>query len=243
VNVSPGVGGSVSKNPNQTTYIYTDSVQLTATAGPDYTFSGWSGDASGTANPITITMNGNRTVTANFVYTFRLKSGCNLVSFPTITGEILITELLSSISGKYEAVYAYEGCYPADPWKIYDPLLPDYANTLQYVDSAMGLWIVSNQDTEFTVQGLCPSALSTPLCVGWNLISYAGEQAKPVAEALSSISGKYETVYSYRAEDTTDPWKVYDPSVPSYVNDLDTMEPGFGYWIYITENCTLVVTN
>src|SRR5205823_6207379 len=29
-------------------------------------FAGWSGDASGTTNPITITMTGNKTVTANF---------------------------------------------------------------------------------------------------------------------------------------------------------------------------------
>jgi hypothetical protein len=75
------------------------------------------------------------------------------------------------------------------------------------------------------------------------MIAYAGEQAKPVAEALSSISGKYDRVYSYRAEDTVDHWKVYDVSVPSYVNDLVTMEPGLGYWVYIKENCTLVINN
>ncbi|HEY5504943.1 MAG TPA: hypothetical protein VIK28_07275 [Sedimentisphaerales bacterium] len=39
-------------------------VQASATTG--YHFTGWSGDASGTANPITLTMNGNKTVTANF---------------------------------------------------------------------------------------------------------------------------------------------------------------------------------
>jgi uncharacterized repeat protein (TIGR02543 family) len=39
-------------------------LQASATTG--YHFTGWSGDASGTANPITLTMNGNKTVTANF---------------------------------------------------------------------------------------------------------------------------------------------------------------------------------
>jgi hypothetical protein len=79
--------------------------------------------------------------------------------------------------------------------------------------------------------------------VGWNLISYAGEQATPVTDALSSIAGKYDRVYSYRADDTADHWKVYDVSVPSYVNDLVTMEPGLGYWIYSKENCALVINN
>ena len=246
VGVSPSGKGSVTKSPDQATYVYGEQVTLTATGIAGYTFSNWSGDASGTTNPITITMKDNTTVTANFVYSLKvsLKAGYNLVSFPTISGEILITDLLSSIRGEYEMVYAYEGCDPAgDPWKIYDPGLPFYANDLEYIDSAMGIWIEAKQDTELTVEGLFPSSLSIPLCAGWNLISYGGEQAKPVAEALSSISGKYERVYSYRADDITDPWKIYDISVPSYVNDLTTMEPGLGYWIYINENCTLAINN
>lgn len=39
-------------------------VQASASTG--YHFTGWSGDASGTANPITVTMNGNKNITANF---------------------------------------------------------------------------------------------------------------------------------------------------------------------------------
>jgi uncharacterized repeat protein (TIGR02543 family) len=41
-------------------------VQLTANANTGYHFTGWSGDASGTANQTIITMNGNKSVTANF---------------------------------------------------------------------------------------------------------------------------------------------------------------------------------
>jgi hypothetical protein len=41
-------------------------VQLTANAYFGYHFVSWGGDASGTANPTTITMNGNKTVSANF---------------------------------------------------------------------------------------------------------------------------------------------------------------------------------
>jgi hypothetical protein len=172
-----------------------------------------------------------------------LKTGWNLISISTLSGNTLITEILSGISGKYDRVEIYKGCDTADPWKIYDPVLPLYANDLQYVNATVGIWIEMKQDVDFSVSGLFPLMVSTPLCPGWNLISYAGKQAKPVAEALSSISGKYERVYSYRADDTTDPWKIYDVSVPSYTNDLVTMEPGLGYWIYIKENCTLTISN
>jgi len=39
---------------------------LTATPGVGFMFSGWSGDATGTTNPLTVTMSGNKTITANF---------------------------------------------------------------------------------------------------------------------------------------------------------------------------------
>ena len=41
-------------------------VALTANPSAGYSFSSWSGDASGSDNPVTLTMNGNKTVTAHF---------------------------------------------------------------------------------------------------------------------------------------------------------------------------------
>ena len=64
--INPAGSGSVVKNPDKATYGYGDVVQLTAAANSGYTFSNWSGDAGGSTNPISITINGNKTVTANF---------------------------------------------------------------------------------------------------------------------------------------------------------------------------------
>ena len=58
--------GSVSKNPNQTSYAYGTVVQLTATPGSGWVFSSWSGDATGSSNPVSVTMNSNKSVTAHF---------------------------------------------------------------------------------------------------------------------------------------------------------------------------------
>jgi uncharacterized repeat protein (TIGR02543 family) len=60
------VNGSVAKNPNQTTYVTGSTVQLTATPNAGYTFTSWSGDASGTANPLTVNMTSNKNISANF---------------------------------------------------------------------------------------------------------------------------------------------------------------------------------
>ena len=66
VNINPSGSGSVSKNPNKSTYVYGDQVTLTATANSGYTFNNWSGNVTGATNPITLTINGNKTATANF---------------------------------------------------------------------------------------------------------------------------------------------------------------------------------
>ena len=73
--------GAVNKLPNQTSYAYGSSVQLTATPF-DYTwqFTGWSGDTTSTANPITLGMYSAKTVTATFV-----KDSAYLASYRSFT--------------------------------------------------------------------------------------------------------------------------------------------------------------
>jgi uncharacterized repeat protein (TIGR02543 family) len=70
--------GSVAKNPDQSLYDHGTNVELTATANTGYHFTGWSGDLSGTTNPETILMDGNKSVTANFAinqYTITASAG------------------------------------------------------------------------------------------------------------------------------------------------------------------------
>jgi uncharacterized repeat protein (TIGR01451 family) len=66
VTVNSVGGGSVVKQPDQPTYHYSDVITLTATPNAGWTFSDWSGDLIGIANPVTITIAGNRFITATF---------------------------------------------------------------------------------------------------------------------------------------------------------------------------------
>lgn len=59
-------GGTVSKAPEQSSYAPNTVVTLTATPQSFYAFTGWSGDASGTVNPLPVTMTANKSITANF---------------------------------------------------------------------------------------------------------------------------------------------------------------------------------
>jgi len=58
--------GTVSKSPDASTYDSASVVSLTAMPKSGYTFTGWSGAVSGTTNPVSVTMNAAKNVTATF---------------------------------------------------------------------------------------------------------------------------------------------------------------------------------
>jgi len=58
--------GSVNVEPDQSTYLYGNVVELNASGDSGWVFTHWSGDLVGSTNPISVTMTGNRSVTAHF---------------------------------------------------------------------------------------------------------------------------------------------------------------------------------
>ncbi|MFN0166995.1 MAG: InlB B-repeat-containing protein [Bryobacteraceae bacterium] len=66
--VSPGGGGTITRNPSSGDGFYNKDtpVQVTAQANAGYTFSGFSGSLTGLPNQQTVTMSGPKSVTANF---------------------------------------------------------------------------------------------------------------------------------------------------------------------------------
>jgi FtsP/CotA-like multicopper oxidase with cupredoxin domain len=58
--------GTVAQNPNQATYHEGDVVQLTSTPAAGWSFANWSGGLTGTANPGSVTIHGNTSITANY---------------------------------------------------------------------------------------------------------------------------------------------------------------------------------
>jgi hypothetical protein len=66
LSVSTTSGGSVTLNPPGGVYTAGTSVTLTAVPASGYAFTGWGGALSGTANPATLVMDANKSVSASF---------------------------------------------------------------------------------------------------------------------------------------------------------------------------------
>lgn len=74
---------------------------------------------------------------------------------------------------------------------------------------------------------------------GWDQFSYPVQATRPIAEALLSIKGAYNTVYWYDSSDPSNYWKLFSTEVPSWVNDLTSLQFGEGYWIHLTRSIEL----
>ena len=84
------VNGTVTKVPDAATYLVGTAVQLTASPSTGYHFVNWTGDTSGTELTTSVTMDGDKSVTANFainVYTLTYTAG----EGGSITGTLIQT--------------------------------------------------------------------------------------------------------------------------------------------------------
>ncbi len=104
--------GSVLKDPNLNAYNNGDIVLLTATPNSEYTFTGWSGDANGSQNPLSVTMNENKNITANFTaqnpvgpivvlgsagdFSILTKSGISSTGITSVQGDIGVSPAAAS---------------------------------------------------------------------------------------------------------------------------------------------------
>ena len=168
----------------------------------------------------------------------QLHTGRNLISLPLMPDDTAINAVLAPISGNYNIVWAYDAS-DIDHWKKYDPSAP-FGNDLTIMEPGKGYWILMTSDVTLPISGTIPESTSINVMTGWNLIGYNSLNSLPVADALSSITGNYNIVWTYDASDTSDHWKKYDPGAP-FGNDLTTMEPGKGYWILMNSDDTIKI--
>ncbi|MBA4147735.1 MAG: hypothetical protein H0X66_06435 [Verrucomicrobia bacterium] len=92
-NISPAGSGSINAAPASGDGKYNSNTVVTLTAVPaaNNIFTGWSGAATGTNNPIQITMNGDKTITATFAPAFTLTANLTVNVNPSSAGVVYAT--------------------------------------------------------------------------------------------------------------------------------------------------------
>jgi len=161
-------------------------------------------------------------------YTRSLRTGSNVISVPLILNNYNIEDVLKTL--KFESAWYYNSSNPSDPWKLFNPI-KSY-NDLLTVDNSMGIVVNIKEESQFTVAGKVPFETQINLKAGWNLLGYPSFIERTVSNALSTVA--YERIEGY-ADLPPENLKLY--------NDNDSMQPGYGYWIKVSEEAVLTLNN
>ena len=208
------VNGTVGKSPNLVSYDTNSVVELTATPASGYAFNGWTGDASGTTNPISVTMNAAKNITANFIAlnVVELVSGWNMFSLNVIPQDSNATAVFGSMT-HLVIVKSGDG-------KVF---WPEFGiNTIGTVHLGQAYQVYTNGADVISVTGT-PVVLSStpiPLASGWNMLAYLPKVDMPIVTALAGIVSQIKIVKNNAGE-------VYWPDYG--IDDINIMQVGQGY--------------
>jgi len=162
--------GAITKNPDLPSYTPGSQVSLTATPASGYIFSSWGGDASGTTNPLPVTMSSNKIITANFTATASQTGSIRVSIVPQAAADAgagwkLSTESTWRNSGTIASGLSYRN-YTVQFKPIADWTTPanksiTLATTQADVQINSGSYIQQQQGTLAAPTNLTATALST----------------------------------------------------------------------------------
>jgi hypothetical protein len=160
-----------------------------------------------------------------------IDAGLNLRSWNAELDVDSTTTILSPIIDAVQSVQGFDG-----GGLTFDPTVPPHFNTLQTMDHFHGYWFRLSEPAALSLDGVAfDHRTPLPLVKGYNLVGYFPDAPDSTAHAIESVADKLEVVLGYDGGGLT-----FDPSIPTEFNTLQTMRPGFGYWIKLDGPATLV---
>lgn len=162
-------------------------------------------------------------------FTRPLSIGVNLVSIPLIQSDESIQTVLQTVS--FDKAWYYDSL--SQRWKWYSDFKP-YDGELLTIDHVVSVWLDVSGDSNLTVAGLVPLTTNIDLVPGWNLIGH------PSFNSTLTVADLKNGVGAERVEG-------FHASAPPYflreLSDIDVLQPGFGYWIYVDGPAVWVIEN
>ena len=164
-----------------------------------------------------------------------LEAGWNLISLPLIPESSDIDDIISSANlasgdvGNIDIVYHYNTS--SGSWDYWNG---QSGGTLQSIEDGNGYWVYAKTADVLTVHGLEAATAGYTLQTNWNMLGFTSVEEQDYETYLASIGGTYSVLYGWDA--TTGSW--YCPTINQNGGKL---EPGHGYWIYMSAPGTVML--
>ena len=217
--VLPGAGGTVSNTSPTNVYTIGQSITLTALPASNYVFTGWGGDASGTNNPLSFTLDSSKLITGNFAP--RTPVG------PSVTLSTPLSRVLSPGFGTTLSASQVAGDGPLSyQWRL---------NAMPISGATASKFVLSNLVPEkaglydLVVTGAAGAATSAPATIALFGVEFvrAMTGAVPLLTLASAPGTRYRVESSANVPATN--WSVLAPvtldGVPSHYVDEPATNP------------------
>ena len=164
---------------------------------------------------------------------YSLMPGWNMVSVQLDPVNPDTTAILDPILSAVDSIWAYDVLVKND-WISYDKANPPFLNDLNELHSFIGYWINVTEEVSLPVQNGLFVHDGVSLTAGWNLVGSPFIETLPFADAVASIAGPLNSIWTF---DVNVPgWISYDIDNPPFLNSLHMIMPGVSYWVHVSEN-------
>ena len=196
-------------------------VDNTVLAGNSYTYTAVHYDVNGNASDaVSLTLD----ISAG-LDVINLNAGWNLISIDRSLSDGDIETLFSGLqSNNLQYVTGFQNGV-----QFYDPNGLSFLNTMSSVDNGYGYWVKVAEDDVLEVGGSSlPVNYRPELNAGWNLIGYPNAEDSDPADYFADLIADDNLVYVTGFDEGS---QVFDPNGLSFLNTLQELENGFGYWV------------
>ena len=128
------------------------------------------------------------------LYVALLRPGWNLVGWTA--APTTAPDAAAAIAGSARSFFTFDA--GAQSFRSFSPALPDALNSLREIAFGDGVWVFAEEKSVW-LQPQTWWARSVPLAVGFNLATWTGPDATPVAVALAAIAPALEVAFTYDA--------------------------------------------
>lgn len=160
---------------------------------------------------------------------YNFTQGWNYVSFHCISNSAAREDVMQNVPA--QVIYTYNAFDGTDPWKSYNPSLPNWTvQQVKYMSRMSGYIIYVSNDTHYNYTGYKrPSSIQ--LRAGWNFVGFPRDEPMPINETTillrEVVTIKDGTLLSYMPNATN--------------NTLFEFEPYGAYWIDSSASQTWMV--
>ena len=171
------------------------------------------------------------------IYYITLYADWNLVSLPFTPDSTDIADVIAAINTIVVIIWGWDA--EGQAWLWYMP--GNAASTLTTMAAGSGFWFFMTGPAILEVfeqgaVGLGAPASPYDVFEEWNLIGFTSTTSMSPESYLACIAGNYDLVWGWDAEGQA--WLWYMPD--NALSTLTTMEPGSGFWLWGTAECTIV---